>query len=516
MFFSSNYKKNEERNSKIEKSLWQWDEVIGIEPELTQASSPFIALENTEEVAAAFTYAEPISELGKSLAALLGGNKVCDQDDVLDHHASDKWSASHSPDVVVFAENVEDVSKVMSYAHHHRVPVTTRGAGYGYVGGCVPVKGGIVLSLIRMNRIVEISPEDGVAVVEPGVITSDLQTAVRSFGWDYPPDPASLKECSIGGNIATNAGGPRCLKYGVTRNYVLGLQVVLANGKIMNCGGRVHKNKTGFDLVGLFTGSEGLLGIVTQATLRLIPMPPHRGMIAAVFPDFSSAAHAVQSILNQGHLPSALEITDAFTLRAARKRLGANILPEGNAHLIVETDGSISSVRNSLDELREILRNKGATTLHVASDEESCEAIWQIRREFSYSLRDTGLTKLNEDIVVPRSKLTALVEFAQALQKETNINIACFGHAGDGNIHTNLMVEDYANPENKKKADDALHILFTWVLENGGAITGEHGIGLAKKPWIQQALGETSLAVHRSIKRSLDPHNILNPGKWLE
>jgi glycolate oxidase len=465
---------------------------------------------------ATFSFAEPTSELGRVLFSLIGGGKVCDAEEIRDSHSTDKWYAKAQPDVVVFAESTEDVSKVLAWAHQQRIPVTTRGAGHGYVGGCVPNRGGIVLSLIRMNQILELAPDDGVAVVQPGVITSQLQEAARAIGWDYPPDPASLKDCSIGGNIATNAGGPRCLKYGVTRNYVLGLEVVLATGQVIQCGGRVHKNKTGFDLIGLFTGSEGLLGVVTKATLRLIPKPRSRAMLAAIFPEFEHAAATVQEIFRQGHLPSALEITDSFTLSAARKRLGDALLPPGNAHLLVETDGSPTAVLAEIGELAEILRQMGATHLVPAMDEAACETFWKIRREFSYSLRDTGLTKLNEDIVVPRSKLVDLVRFARFLQQETGIAIACFGHAGDGNIHTNLMVADYHLPENRKRGDEALHILFTWVLENGGAITGEHGIGLAKKPWIQQALGDHSLALQRSLKRAMDPHGILNPGKWLD
>lgn len=478
----------------------------------------FTPVSASEEVIvpARFSFGEPASELGQRLVALLDGNKVCDVQEIRESHATDKWYAKAQPDVVVFAESTEDVAKVMAFAHQQRIPVTTRGAGHGYVGGCVPNCGGVVLSLIRMNRIVEINPEDGVAVVEPGVITAHLQEAARQLGWDYPPDPASLKDCSIGGNIATNAGGPRCLKYGVTRNYVLGLEVVLATGQVVRCGGRVHKNKTGFDLVGLFTGSEGMLGVVTQATLRLIPKPRSRAMLAAIFPEFEHAAATVQEIFRQGHLPSALEITDSFTLTAARKRLGDDLLPPGNAHLLVETDGSAVAVRAEIEELTQLLQRMGATHIVPAMDEAACETFWKIRREFSYSLRDTGLTKLNEDIVVPRSKLVDLVRFARLLQQETGIAIACFGHAGDGNIHTNLMVADYHLPQNRKRGDEALDILFTWVLENGGAITGEHGIGLAKKPWIQQALGTTSLSLQRSLKRAADPHGILNPGKWLD
>jgi glycolate oxidase len=445
----------------------------------------------------------------------MGKEKVSISAELIATHSTDKWDASHPPDAVVFAESTADVAALMRFASEHEIPVTTRGAGVGYVGGCVPIRGGIALSMMRMNRIIGIHPEDGVAIVQPGVITHELQKAVREIGWEYPPDPASLKECSIGGNIATNAGGPRCLKYGVTRSYVLGLEVVLADGRVMNIGGRLHKNKTGFDLIGLFTGSEGMLGIVTEATLRLIPKAPARAMLAAVFPGFSQAAAAVQAILNSGHLPSALEITDAFTLAAARHRLGAEVFPEGNAHLIVEVDGRTAAVAAEIDELQILLQSLGAKSIERAPDEASCERIWQLRREFSYALRDTGLTKLNEDIVVPRSKLIELVTFAQSLQRDTGIPIACFGHAGDGNIHTNLMVANYDEPSTREKADHALDRLFTWVLENGGTITGEHGVGLAKKRWLKQAIGEVSLASHQAIKNALDPKGILNPGKFL-
>ena len=450
------------------------------------------------------------------LTDLLGADKVQASSDVVENHSGDKWSASHPPDAVVFAGSTADVAKLMAFAHERDIPVTTRGAGVGYVGGCVPVLGGIALSVMRMNRILGVHPEDGVAVVQPGVITRSLQEAAHEVGWDYPPDPASLKECSIGGNIATNAGGPRCLKDGVTRHYVLGLEVVLHDGKVLRTGGRLHKNKTGFDLCGLFTGSEGMLGVVTEATLRLIPKPASRSMLAAIFPEFTTAAGAVQAILDAGHLPSALEITDTFTLAAARKRLGEDTFPPGKAHLIVEIDGRPAAVQSELVELELLLQKLGATHIDKALSEEACEELWQLRREFSYALRDTGLTKLNEDIVVPRSKLVELVEFASELQAETGIDVACFGHAGDGNIHTNLMVGDYSDPVVREKADHALDLLFTWVLDQGGAITGEHGVGLAKKRWLGQALGEVGYELHEDIKKALDPKGILNPGKFLE
>ena len=433
----------------------------------------------------------------------------------LQAHAGDKWHAAALPEAVVLATSTEAVSTAMKVAYAHGVPVTPRGAGVGYVGGCVPVRGGLVISTASMTRIVEVNPADGVAVAEAGVLTADLQEACARVGWFYPPDPASRKESSIGGNIATNAGGPRCLKYGVTRAYVLGLTVVLPDGSILTCGGRTHKNKQGFDLVGLFCGSEGMLGIITQATLRIIPAPQARAALHASFPRFALAAQAVQNVLQGGHLPCALEITDAFTLTAARRHLGPGALPEAaQGHIIIEIDGRADAVATELDAIADILRQTGAVDIVPAVTEEEVEAIWQLRREFSYSLKATGLTKLNEDIVIPRSQLVALVEFCEGMQKETGIPVACFGHSGDGNIHTNIMVlKDAEGNDIRPPADALVNRLFEWVVSHGGSITGEHGIGLAKAPWFADAIGPVAMQLHRTLKRAIDPTGILNPGK---
>ncbi len=451
------------------------------------------------------------------LTAMLDPVQISVAADTREEFGADRWHASAIPEVVVHALSRDDVVATLKYANENNIPVTTRGAGVGYVGGCVPVKGGILLSVRKMDRIIEVNTADGVAVVEPGVILDDLQESVRKRGWYYPPDPASLKECSMGGTIATNAGGPRCVKYGVTRHYILGLEVVLPSGEVLETGGRCHKNKTGFDLIGMFVGSEGLLGVVTKATLRLIPHPEARAMLTATFPEFETAAIAVQTILDSGWQPSGLEITDGFTLKAARNRLGPEMFPDGDAHLIVELDGRQDSVLNDLAHLRELIESLGANSVEEARDRESCEAIWKLRREFSYSLRDTGLIKLNEDIVVPRSKLVDLVKFARSLEEQTGIPVACFGHAGDGNIHTNLMVKDYDVDEAaREKADSALDILFKWIVENDGQITGEHGVGLAKKRWFKEAVSPVSSKIHRDLKATLDPNGILNPGKFIE
>lgn len=456
-----------------------------------------------------------MSSLADDLSSLLGPGRVSVSGPDLAAHATDKWFASNPPQVVVHAKSAEDVAHTLRYATEHGVPVTPQGARVGYVGGCVPAQGGIALSVFGMNRILEINTADGVAVVEPGVITGDLQKAVRELGWFYPPDPASLKECSLGGNIATNAGGPRCLKYGVTRHYVLGLEAVLADGSLVKAGGRCHKNKTGFDLVGLMVGSEGMLGVVTQATLRLIPHPPTRAMLSAGFRTFAEAANAVQRILNSGFLPSALEIADKFTLRAAREYLGESVTPRGDAHLLVEIDGHESSVKGELALLADLVRSLGCIELEEALGEEACERFWKLRREFSYSLRNTGLIKLNEDIVVPRSRLVDLVDFAEKLQARHGFPVACFGHAGDGNIHVNIMVPTMDEPAIRERAEEALDELFHQIIAWNGAITGEHGVGIAKKRWWRHAVSDAAHEAHLKVKAALDPRGILNPGKFL-
>jgi glycolate oxidase len=455
-------------------------------------------------------------ELASNLRDLLGKEIVANDPDTLAAHSSDKWFAAHQPEVVVFARSTGDVGKLLQFASREKIPVTARGGGFGYVGGCVPFRGGIALSLIRMNRIKEINFADAVAIVEPGVFTADLKAAARAQKLFYPPDPASMKDCTIGGNVATNAGGPRCLKYGVTRNYVIGLEVVLANGDVLRTGGRVHKNKTGFDLIGLFVGSEGMLGVVTEVTLRLLPLPPARATLSAAFAAATQAAEAVQAIFAAGFLPSSLEIADRFTLEAARRDLGKMIVPEGNTHLLVDLDGQEESIRSESAAIRDLLEKRKPNTLEIATGEADCERLWALRRQFSNSLRATGLTKLNEDVVVPRSHLVDLIEFAELLQAKHGFPIACFGHAGDGNIHVNIMADRYnRDAAVREKVERALDDLFAQVLAWGGVITGEHGIGLAKKRWWPDATSEVARNLHRRLKQILDPNDILNPGKFL-
>jgi glycolate oxidase len=454
------------------------------------------------------------TETLKRLQNRLGHGELSLDPARLRQYAGDKWFATHLPDAVALPRTTRAVSRILTFASRHQIPVTARGAGHGYVGGCVPAHGGIVLSLERLKRIREIHRHDFVAVAQSGVVTAELQQAVEAEGLFYPPDPASRADNSIGGNIATNAGGPRCLKYGVTRDYVLGLEVVLSDGTVVRLGGRTHKNKTGFDLHRLFVGSEGMLGIVTEATLKLLPLPQTRAVIAAGFRSTRQAIRTLHAIFDAGFLPAALEVADAFTLAAAYRRTGSERLRGCRAHLIIEIDGRRASVRSELRALDRITRRHQPSFIEQGVGRRQCEAIWQVRREFSYSLRDTGLTKLNEDVVVPRGRLEDLFAYAATLQKKHGLKVACFGHAGDGNIHVNVMV-DQNQPGSAQRSKGALDDLFAQVLAWDGAITGEHGVGLAKKRWWPIATSPEARHLHRIVKDALDPRGILNPGKFL-
>lgn len=450
------------------------------------------------------------------LAALLPPDRFLWSDEERASFAGDKWARGPLPDCVVRPQSTEEVAIVARFCFQNDIPLTTRGGGWGFVGGAVVSRGGVLLSLDAMNRILDISRADFVAHVEAGVLTGDFARAVRGVGLFYPPDPASLDYCTIGGNIATNAGGPHCLKYGVTRSYVLGLEVVLMDGTVLQLGGDTHKNKTGFDLLGLFVGSEGMLGIVTRATLRLLPLPRARRALAAHFATIESAANAIGEVLRAGLLPCALEVADAATLRYFRAAQGLSP-QEAGAYLFVEVDGLPQSVGAEAQLLREILSAAGALDCHEATTEAQVEELWQTRRSFSTALSASGNAKLNEDIVVPRGKLVELVAFAQLLGRKHALEIACFGHAGDGNIHVYLLLDSPLSPQEAgERARPALDELFAQVLAWGGAITGEHGIGLAKMRWWSQAVSPEVRLAHATIKNALDPKGLLNPGKWLD
>ncbi len=417
------------------------------------------------------------------------------------------------PDVAVTPGSTEEVAAVLRLAARERIPVHTRGAGTSLAGGAVPVGGGIVLSLARMNRIQEIDPADGVAVVDSGVVTAELQRAVERLGLFYPPDPASLNQCTIGGNVACNAGGPRCLKYGVTKDYVLGLTVVLADGRVLRLGGRTMKNATGYQLVHLFVGSEGTLGVITEVILRLVPLPRHRSTAAVSFPTLEAASAAVTAVLSAGILPATLELMDRTTINAVEEYLAMGLPREAEALLVVEQDGN--DARAAQEEVRRmaaICREHGATRVDVATSPEEREGLWRARRAVSAALGRVRPNKLGEDIVVPRSQIPAMVRRIADISARHGLPIAVFGHAGDGNLHPNILF-DRRLPGELERVERAAAEIFAAALELGGTLSGEHGIGALKREFLPDALGAETVAVMRALKQALDPLSILNPHK---
>ena len=393
------------------------------------------------------------------------------------------------------------------------MPLVVRGAGTGFTGGAVPTRGGVVVSMERLNRILEIDETNLLAVVEPNVITGDLQRAVEKVGLFYPPDPASLETCSIGGNVAECAGGPRAFKYGTTKRYVLALEAVLPTGEIVETGSKAVKNVVGYDLTQLLVGSEGTLAIITKVTLRLIPKPPARATLLALFADIQAAVDAVTALIQRRVVPAALELVDADSLNAVRDHLGQDVVPAGTgAVLIIETDGMQAAVDDEIDRVADACREVGAMRVSLAANEDDRDRLWNVRRLLSASLKATGLLKINHDVVVPRGRVPDLFGVIQELREEYRLRIAAFGHAGDGNIHVNLMV-DRTDPQQLARARQAERVLFERVVALEGSISGEHGIGFAKVPYIGIELSPEAIALMKRVKAAFDPNGILNPGK---
>ncbi len=416
------------------------------------------------------------------------------------------------PEVVVHATTTDQVSRIVRLAHAEKIPLLPRGAGSGFTGGSLPIKGGIVLVLTRMNRILEIDTDNLIAVVEPGVVTARLQKEVEKLGLFYPPDPASKDFCTLGGNIAECAGGPRCVKYGVTRDYILGLEVVTPAGEIIRTGGRTMKNVVGYDLTRLFIGSEGTLGIVTQIILRLLPKPEARKTLLVAFETIDGAAQAVSAIIQGKIIPTTLEFMDASAIDCVRKAMDLDLPMACRAVLIIEVDGDSAILDGQARKILEIIRPLGVLETRIAETFAESEAIWKVRRSVSPSLRRLNPDKFNEDIVVPRSRVPEMIRALEAISMRYGVPIVNFGHAGDGNIHVNVMV-DLAESGMKETVQQALDDIFRTTVELGGAISGEHGIGTAKASYIGMELNTATLAVMQSIKKALDPHNIMNPGK---
>lgn len=416
------------------------------------------------------------------------------------------------PDVVVVVRSTEEIARVLAIADRERVPVVPRGGGSGLAGGSVPTSGGIVLSTTLMNRILEIDAVDMVAVVEPGVINATLQAAVEAKGFFYPPDPASLRQSTIGGNVATSASGPRCLKYGGTKDYVLGLTAVLPGGKVVRTGGRMIKSVTGYDLVHLFVGSEGTLGVIAEVTLRIIPMAKARGTVMAVFPRLDDAGEAVTTILGAGVVPLALEMMDQSAIRCVEQHLHAGLPVAAEAILLVDVDGDDCSVPVQMDLVADACARGGAAEVKRAANKAESDALWAARRAVSPSLARIRPNKLGEDISVPRSAIPKMVRAVADIAKRHDLLIPLFGHIGDGNLHPNILC-DLRDKAEMERVVAAAREIFAAALSYGGTLSGEHGIGLLKKEFLPAGLDPAALALMRQIKALIDPNNIMNPGK---
>ncbi len=422
----------------------------------------------------------------------------------------DATNKNYLPDYVLYAESEKDVIECCKLCSKYRIPVIPRGAGCGFSGGALAVKGGLTLVLDRMNKI-EIDKENLVAIVEPGATTYEIQKQAERFNLFYPPDPSSLKISTIGGNIAENSGGPRAVKYGVTKDWVMALEVILASGEKIEIGKPLKKDVAGYNLVGLFVGSEGTLGIITKAYLKLIPKP--EGCLSGMFMfnSINNAAKSISDIVASGLTPSKLEFMDKYSLNALRKA-GKEVPQNAESVLLVEVDGDKESLPEKLEKIKEIAEKNSLIDFAVAKSEEENEKIWELRRSLSPIINLYGNTKINEDVVVPRNKIPELLDFVEHLIKKFGLTIVCFGHAGDGNIHVNFMF-DKEDKETVKKVEDALSLLFKKVVELKGSISGEHGIGIAKKRFMKYQFSEREIELFKKIKKVFDPNNIMNPGK---
>jgi glycolate oxidase len=421
--------------------------------------------------------------------------------------------AEGRPDVVVLPATTEQVSQIVQVAAAQRIPVTARGMGSGLAAGSVPFQGGIALTLTRMNRILEIDKANATVRAEAGVVTADLQAAVEKIGLFYPPDPSSIRHSTIGGNVACNAGGPHCLKYGVTGDYVLGLTVVLADGRILRTGSKCIKDVVGYDLKALFTGSEGTLGVITEALLRLIAPPKFFRTALVEFAALDGAARAVYGILAAGIVPASIELMDETAIACVEEAMHLGLPLDVEATLLIETDGADeAAVAREIEAAAEICRREGARRAKVAADEEERAALWKARRSVSPALGRKAPNKLGEDITVPRDKIPEAVRRVKAIREQYGLPIVLYGHAGDGNLHPNILF-DKRDPEQWKTVERMVAEEFDAALELEGTLSGEHGVGALKRPYLEKALGPVSVEIQRRIKQALDPLNILNPGK---
>lgn len=452
--------------------------------------------------------ADTLEQIGR----IVGSPHLVTRPEAMVEFASDATKLVFPPDAVVFPGNTEEVAEILRLATQSGFPVIPRGAGSGMSGGALPVRGGLVLAMNRFNRILAVDADNLVARVEPGVITASIQEAAEEVGLFYPPDPASVNISTIGGNVAECAGGLRAVKYGVTKDYVLGLTVVLPTGDILKTGVQTVKGVAGYDLTRLVVGSEGTLAVITAITLRLVPKPAARRTMTAFFPDVVSALKAVAQILRSRILPSILEFLDRQCVECVREDMKVALPQEAGSMLLMEVDGSEATVREEALTLREVCRRGGVLSFEEASDQEAVERLWEARRRVSPALYQLRPDKISEDVVVPRSELPALVSHLQELSTAYRLPIPAFGHAGDGNLHVNIML-DRSDSGEVQRAEAAVKALFRKVIALGGTITGEHGVGITKAPYLEMEISRASLQLMGRIKAAFDPAGILNPGK---
>jgi len=418
------------------------------------------------------------------------------------------------PDAVIFPRNEEDISKILKYCNEHKIVIVPRGAGSGFTGGALPSSGGIVLAMEKhMNKILEIDMKNMVAVVQPGVINMDLQRAVEEVGLFYPPDPASQDYSSIGGNVSENAGGMRAAKYGITKDYVMATRAVLPNGDIIKAGKRTIKDVAGYNISGILIASEGTLAVLTEITLRLIPKPKLTKTAMGVFESVHDAMNAVYKTMASGITPVAMEFLDNLTIRAVERTFNKGLPVDAGALLITDVDGNLEEDLDfQLSQIEKVFKENGCYKFKIAQDKKEASDIWFARRNASPALSVYGSKKLNEDVTVPRSALPELLEKFYAIADKYDVKIPCFGHTGDGNVHTNVMV-DGSDPKQVEIAYKAIEEVFQATIDLGGTLSGEHGIGLAKAPYMKMAFTPEEMALFKSIKMAFDPNNILNPFK---
>ena len=448
------------------------------------------------------------------LAAIVGPEYLLTLPEDMICYSYDGTFAEHIPEAVINPSSTEQVSAILQVAHRDGIPIVPRGMASGLAAGTVPFGGGLVLNLTRMNQILEIDKVNLTATAQAGVITSDLAAAVAAEGLFYPPDPASIRQSTLGGNVVCNSGGPRCLKYGVTGDYVMALEAVLADGRILRTGNKCIKDVTGYDLVHLLVGSEGTLAIVTEITVRLLPKPQTKRTALAIFEDMDAASSVVNDILLAGVLPATLEIIDETAIQCVEEHLHMGLDCTAEAMLIVETDGDPETAAKEIETAAQVCVQAGAREVQVAKDDQESDELWLARRSVSPSLGRARPNKLGEDIVVPRSAIPDMVRHIKRTALKYDLPIVIFGHAGDGNLHPNILF-DKRDQDEWHRVEAAVADLFAGAVELGGTLSGEHGVGVLKRPYMEMALGPLAVEVMRAIKNALDPKNILNPGKML-